>query len=165
MKNAVRMTAAVAVLLVASEVYAQAPPFSLKLKVSPSNGITGSNFVMEVDLTNNTNERIGIEICSAMRVECNFGISVRDSHGNSPSETRYLKAVRGEPTGFPNLVVFPSFGPRSIEPNETLRFVSDLPKLFDVSRPDRYEIQVEREDIYTHKTVQSNISHVIVSAQ
>jgi hypothetical protein len=112
MKNAVRMTAAVAVLLVASEVYAQASPFSLKLEVSPSNGKTGSKFVMEVDLTNNTNERIGIEICSAMRVECNFGISVRDSHGNSPPETRYLKAVRGEPTGFPNLGGIPELRPQ-----------------------------------------------------
>jgi hypothetical protein len=160
MKNAVRMIAAAAVLLLASEIFAQAPapPFSLKLDVTPGSAKAGANILMEVDLTNNTNERIGVEICSAMRVECNFGVSVLDSHGNSPPETRYLKAVRGEPTGSPNLVVFPSLGPRSIEPGETLKFVTDLPKLFDISRPDRYEIQVEKGN------VKSNISQVIVLA-
>lgn len=106
MKNTIRVIAAVVVLLFTSEAYSQAPapPFSLKLDVSPSSAKTGSNFVMEVGLTNNTNKRIGIPVCLGMTVECNFEISVRDSHGNSPPETRYLKAVRGEDTGFPPLV-------------------------------------------------------------
>jgi hypothetical protein len=168
MKNAICVIAAVAVLSMTTAAYSQAsasPPFSLKLSVTPSTATAGSNFVVEVDLTNTSSQRIAIDICSAMRVECNFDISVRDSHENSPSETPYLKAVRGEPTGPPNLVILNSFGPKSIEPGETVKFVSNLPKLFDLSRPDLYEIQVERGDLDKKMTVKSNISHIVVSAQ
>jgi hypothetical protein len=147
MKGAIRMIAAIAVLLVASEVYSQAPaPFSLKLKVLPSDAKAGSNFVAEVDLTNNSKERIGITVCLGMRVECNFDVDVRDSQGNAALETRYLKAVRGEPTGPPTLVSAPSIGERSVEPGETIKFVSSLPELFYLWRPGTYTLQVSRSD-------------------
>jgi hypothetical protein len=168
MQNKIRMIAVIAVLLIASETYAQAPtaaPFSLKLDVSPSNAKAGSNFVVEADLKNDTNKRIGIPICLGMKVECNFEVYVRDSHGNSPPETRYMKAVRHEDTGVPQLVFAWSGAGISIEPGEAIKFVSNLPELFELSHPDRYEIQVETVDPYTRKVVQSNVSHVIVSAQ
>jgi|APFre7841882630_1041343.scaffolds.fasta_scaffold170242_1 hypothetical protein len=167
MKNAISRIAAVALLLVASEMHSRtpAPPFSLKLDVAPSNAKTGSNLVIEVDLTNNTNELLGIEVCLAGKVECNFEIYVRDSHGNSAPETRYLKAVRHEDTGLPRLLALQSIVGTSIEPGKTIKFFSELPTLFDLSHPDRYEIQVERWDSHTNKSVQSNVSHVTVSAQ
>jgi hypothetical protein len=121
-------------------------PFSLKLDVSPSNAKAGSNFVVEVDLTNTTNKRIGLDVCLGMRVECNFDIDVRDSSGNAALETRYLKAVRGKPTGPPLLVSAPSIAGKSVEPGETIRFVSDLPELFYLWRPGTYTVQVARSD-------------------
>ena len=155
MRNAIRVISAVVVLLVASQMYSQAPtaPFSLKLDVSPSNAKVGLNIVMEVDLTNDTNKRIGLQVCLGMTVECNFEVHVRDSHGNSAPETRYLK-----PDVF-------SVAGMSIEPGETIKFFSDLPKLFDLSGPNRYEIQVDKLDSYTNRTVQSNVTHLTVSAQ
>lgn len=167
MRNAVRMIATVALLVVAVEGYAQvpSPPFSLKLDVSPSNAKTGANFVMEVDLTNNTNKRIGLPIILGMTVEQNFELYVRDSHGNSPAETRYMKAIRGEPTGFPPLVAAGSGAGISVAPGEAIKFVSNLPELYDLSRADRYEIQVETLDPYTHKTVRSNVTYIVVTAQ
>ena len=147
MKNTIRAIAALAVLLMASEMYSQAPaPYSLKLNVSPSSAKAGSNFVVEVDLTNTTNKRIGVPVCLGMRVECNFDIDVRDSQGNAALETRYLKAVRGEPTGPPLLLSAPSIAGKSAEPGETVKFVSDLPELFYLWRPGTYTAQVTRDD-------------------
>ena len=125
---------------------APAAPFSLKVDVLPNHAKAGSNFVVKVDLTNITNKRIGIVICGAMRVECNFGIDVRDAQGNAAPATRYLRAVRGEPTGSPNLVSAPSYGPKSIEPGETVQFVSDLSKLYVFNRPGNYTVQVKKSD-------------------
>jgi len=47
----------------------------------------------------------------------------------------------------------------SVEPGQTVKFVSNLSKLFDLSRPGRYDIQVERG------TVRSNVSRIAVSAR
>lgn len=58
-----------------------------------------------------------------------------------------------------------SSGAAQAYPGEVRKFVSNLPELFDLSRPDRYEIQVEGWDPYTKKDVRSNISHIVVSAQ
>jgi hypothetical protein len=121
-------------------------PFSLKLDVSPSDARAGSNFVAEVDLTNTTDKRIGISVCLGMRVECNFDIDVRDSQGNAVLETRYLKAVRGKPTGYPLLLSLPSVAGKSLEPGETIKFVSDLPELFYLWRPGTYTARVSRGD-------------------
>jgi hypothetical protein len=121
-------------------------PFSLRLDVSPSNAKAGSNFVAEVDLTNNTKRRIGIDVCLGKRVECNFDIDIQDGQGNEALETRYLKAVRGEPTGFPLLLSAPSIAGQSVEPGETIKFVSDLPELFYLWRPGTYTVRVSRSD-------------------
>lgn len=123
-----------------------AAPFSLKLEVSPSDAKAGSNFVAEVDLTNTTNKRIGLDVCLGMRMECNFEIDVRDSQGSAALETRYLKAVRGEPTGPPHLVSAPSIAGKSVEPGETIKFVSSLPELYYLWRPGTYVVRVSRSD-------------------
>jgi hypothetical protein len=121
-------------------------PFSLKLDVSPGNAKAGSNFVAEVDLTNTANKRIGFDVCLGMRVECNFDIDVRDSQGKPALETRYLKAVRGKPTGYTLLLSSPSIAGKSLEPGETIKFVSDLPELFYLWRPGTYTVRVSRGD-------------------
>jgi hypothetical protein len=150
MKNAFRTIAAVAVLLVASEMCSQAPApaFSLKLDVRPRTAKTGSDFIIEVDLTNNSNQQIVTEICNGMDVNCNFTMHIRDSHGNSVPQAKWeLSGTK----------------PIGIQRGETLQFTSHLSKWFDLSRPDRYQIQVERGD--TKQIVRSNISEIIVSAQ
>ncbi len=52
MKNAVRMIAAAAVLLLASEIFAQAaaPPFALKLGVTPGSAKAGANILRRLIL-------------------------------------------------------------------------------------------------------------------
>jgi len=152
MKNAIRIVAAVVVLLIASRSYSQAPrpPFPLKLSVSPTSATTGSKFTMEVDFTNNSHEQLIMQICVQLDAYCEFGIHVRDSQGNSlpgpKPQTTLESAVLG------------------IMPGETKKFYSDLSNLFDLNRPDRYEIQVEWLDADTKQTLRSNVSHIIVSA-
>ena len=49
-------------------------------------------------------------------------------------------------------------GVRSIEPGETFEFTTELGKLFDLSKPDRYEVDLQKHDPTSHSTVQSNTS-------
>jgi hypothetical protein len=153
MKNSVRMMAAVEVLLIATASYSQAPApsFSLKLNVSPTSAQTGSKFLVVVDFTNNLHEQIVMDVCLSRDAYCNFAIYVRDSRGDSLPGPKPLTILETALLG--------------IAPGETRKFSSDLSHLFDLSRPDRYEIQVERLDPYTKKSVRSNVSHIIVSAQ
>jgi hypothetical protein len=155
MKKTMRVMAAVAVLLVAGGMFAQAPvptpSFSLKLDVTPTSARKGSELLMVVDLTNNRPEEMVMLVELGTSVQDNFAIHVRDSRGNSVpgpkplpyDETAYVGISRGE----------------------TMKFQGDLSRMFDLSRPDRYEIQVERLDPQTNTTVRSNVSHIVVSAQ
>jgi hypothetical protein len=151
MKNTIRLILALVVLLPAIEIYSQAPaaPYSLKLDVSPRSAKAGSNFAVEVDLTNTTSKPIGVPVCLGMSVECNFDIDLRDSQGKPALETRYLKAVRGEPTGPPLLISAPSIAGKGAQPGETIKFASNLPELFYLWRPGTYTIQVSRSDSET----------------
>jgi hypothetical protein len=153
MKNTIRTISAVAVLLVAGEAYSQAPAssFLLKLDVMRSNITAASNVVIGVNLTNTTNQQMVMYICLNKAVECNFEIHVRDSHGSLLPE--------GNPV--PDVWSLAGLG---VKPGETTSFSSDLSKLFDLSRPDLYEIQVERWDPLTRKAIRSNVIHVVVSA-
>lgn len=148
MRNAICSIAAVAVVSSASLLCSQiqTSSYSLAVRVSPTAAKAGSNFILEVDLTNNTKQRIATTLCLGTRVECNFEISVRDGAGTSAPETRYLKAVRNEPTGHAHLISAPSYAVRSIEPGETIKFASDLPGLYIFNRPGTYTVQVSREE-------------------
>ncbi len=61
------------------------------------------------------------------------------------------------------LVVTYSGGPRSVKPRETLADVIQLDKLYDLSKPDKYAIQVERIDDDTKAIVKSNKLTVTVT--
>jgi hypothetical protein len=167
MTNKILLIPALALLLFVCDSHSQAPtpPFSMKIILSPSNAKVGSNVVVQVELTNTTSKRVGTDVCLGMTVECNFDIFVRDSHGNPASETRYLKAVRGENAGSPLIISAPSIAGMSVEPGQTVKFSSNLSDLFDISRPDSYEIQVQRWDSYTNKNIPSSSVHLTVSAQ
>lgn len=155
MKNTLLMVAAIAVLLVAGEIYAQAPTptpsFSLHMDVSPTSAPTASKFLMVVGLTNNRPEQMLMTVCKGIEVQDNFVIHVRDSRGNSVPGPKRLDCWDSAPVG--------------ILRGETMKFQGDLSRMFDLTRPDRYEIQVERPDTYTKNTVRSNVSYIVVSAQ
>jgi hypothetical protein len=153
MKNTIHMIAAVALLFLASKVYSQAPaaPFSLKLDVSPGDAKAGSKIGMEVDLTNTTKKEVAIEICHGMSVECNFAIHVRDSNGNCVSATPYLTQPQ-----------FASTGGMGIAPGETKTFYSELSRLFDLSRPGTYTVQVSRSG--RNMYINSDNSQVVVES-
>jgi hypothetical protein len=153
MKNSVRMMAAIAVLLISTASYSQAPApsFSLKLDVSPTSAKAGSEFLMAVDLTNNGPEEMVMAVCLGIDVQDNFAIQVRDSRGNSVPGPKRLPCTETATVG--------------ILPGETMKFQGELSRMFDLTRPDRYEIQVEGWDPYTKKSVRSNVTHIIVSAQ
>lgn len=129
---------------------------SLRTSVSPEVATVGSKTTLEVDMTNESSERIYVQLCNGFKAEFNVNIEVRDSHGNPPPESHYFRAVKGEPSGKPDLMITENFGVRSIEPGETVKFTADLNRLFDLTKPDRYEVTLEKPDPVTHSPVRSN---------
>ena len=152
-KDTIRISVAVAVLLVAGEMHAQAPTpsFSLHVDVSPTSAKTGSEFLMSVVLTNNGPEEMVMTVCLGIDVQYNFAIQVRDSRGKSVPGPKELPCTETAPVG--------------ILPGATMKFQGDLSRMFDLSRPDRYEIQVERQDAYTNKAVKSNVCYMTVTSR
>jgi hypothetical protein len=144
--NVARLMTVLTLLLFASKIYSRAPAaYSLEAKVSPRSAQAGSKIFLEVSLTNTTAQGKVIQICTAMRVECNFEVFVRDANGSATPATRLLRAIRNEPQhGTPTLAVPVSYGTKSIEPGETIKFVSDLSTLYVFNRPDTYTVQVSR---------------------
>ena len=153
MKDTIRISVAVAVLLVAGEMYAQAPTpsFSLHVDVSPTSAKAGSELLMAVNLTNNQPDEMVMYVCLGITVQDNFAIQVRDSRGNSVPGPKRLWCEETATVG--------------INPGATEKFQGDLSRMFDLSRPDRYEIQVERQDDYTNKAVKSNVSYLTVTSR
>jgi len=152
-KDTMRISVAVAVLLIAGEMYAQAPTpsFLLHVDVSPTSAKTGSEFLMLVALTNNRPEEMVMTVCLGIDVQDNFAIQVRDSRGNSVPGPKRLSCTQTAPVG--------------VLAGETMKFQGDLSRMFDLSRPDRYKIQVERQDAYTNKPVKSNVSYITVTSR
>jgi hypothetical protein len=154
-KDTIRISVAVAVLLIAGGMYAQVPTptpsFSLHVDVAPTSARADSELLIVVDLTNNRPEEMVMLVELGIAVQDNFAIHVRDSRGNSVSGPKRLPYDEVANVG--------------ILPGETMKFQGDLSRMFDLSRPDRYEIQVERQDAYTNKAVKSNVCYATVTSR
>ena len=91
------------------------------------------------------------------RGEFDFTIDVRDSAGHVPPDTEYYRAVTGkQDSSRPMLVITRNGGPRLVKPHGALADSIQLDKLYDLSKPDKYTIQLERIDDATKAIVKSN---------
>ena len=132
-------------------------PFSIRINAPQAASRVGSEVRIDAVITNITDQEIWVPVEKGSRGEFDFKIDLRDSAGLVPAETIYYRAVKGEPqTGSPILVVTASGGPLPVKPQGTLTDVIQVDKLYDLSKPDKYTIQVERYDDLTKTIVESN---------
>ena len=108
-------------------------------------------------LTNISNHEVSLAKDNAQNLgEAHNKIEVRDEKGNLAPEAKYVGILDGKA---PNDVIFMPLGssaPHSLKPGETLKDAIIASKLFDLSKPGKYTIQVQRTDEATKTVVRSN---------
>jgi SHS2 domain-containing protein len=87
--------------------------------------------------------------------EFNYIIDVQDSKSAAAPKTKYHKSIKGENTNETTVTIL-SNGLFPVQSGKTIAEDILVNKLFDVSRPDKYAIQVQRADETTNIVVKSN---------
>jgi hypothetical protein len=110
--------------------------FSLTISMPQDTVSTRSEIQLMIKLTNATDHEITLFDTDQY---CDYTVEVRDSNGQSAPETEKKRKLRcAEPVAGKVIIVKLKPG----EHHEVLIFVSDL---FDMTRPDKYTVQVARE--------------------
>ncbi len=127
---------AILISAVSGPVIAAGEAFSLSIATSQESVSTGSDIQVTIKLTNETNREMTIV---DMDQRCDFGVEVRDSNARSVPETEEKRQVNCT-----NLVA----GKRIIlklKPGEYHEYIIYVNQLYDMARPDKYDVQVTRE--------------------
>ncbi len=123
--------------LLAGTISADPQPFSLTIerptrKLQPSSPVE-----IKLTLTNTSGREITFIDTNRW---CDYGIEIRDSHGQLPPETRYKRELK---CGF--RVMAGRRMIRALQPRESFQDEMPVSQLYDLSRPDDYYIQVARK--------------------
>lgn len=155
-------------------IMAQAPAAGLAQGASASYSVAietpmatvkvGSEIVVNIALTNLTDQGISVDMEAGGRGEFDFTINVNDSAGRPAAYSEYYRAVKGQhETGRPMVVVTYSSGPHPVKARGVLKDTVQLDKLYDLSQPGKYTVQLERVDVLTKILVKSNQITVTVT--
>ena len=142
-------------------------PYSVAISAPIVEVKAGSELKVSIVLTNLTDKELILDLDNGSREEFDYTIHVLGKDGQEPSETRYLRAVKGEDTVDPasktELIVVGSNGFRAVKPGETLTHTIDLNKLY-LLKPGQYAVQVERFEDESKTHVKSNKITVTVTS-
>jgi len=111
--------------------------FSLTVSTPRETAKTGSDIQLMIELTNNTNHDITL---IDMNQYCDYTVEVRDSNGQSAPETEQKRKLKCTDNPVAGKVIIVKLKPG--EHHETLVFVNYL---FEMTRADKYTVQVARE--------------------
>ncbi len=136
----------------------------------PEKGVpSGDDVPVQITITNISKREI-TEFVPWGDAASGFGVLVRDAKGQTPPETPYLRMLRREPG--PSKVesdgtVSVIFGGDNFTRNilglrQSLQENTHLNRLYDMSQPGEYAVQVARMDSISKVMVQSNIIKVVI---
>jgi len=111
--------------------------FSLTISTPREIVKTGSNLELLVKLTNNTNHEITLH---SRNTYCDYTFEVRDSNGHSAPETEQKRKL--------NCSAYPVAGRHVIiqlKPGEHHEDLVFMNYLFDMNRPDKYNVRLTRD--------------------
>ena len=111
--------------------------FSLTITTPHDSVETGSHLQLFIKLTNDTNHEITL---FSRNTYCDYSMEVRDSYGQSAPETEQKRQIDCAANPVAGRFVVIKLKPG--EHHEDLIFVDYF---FDISRPDKYRVQVARE--------------------
>jgi hypothetical protein len=157
------------------------PAISITINSSPTVVKTGTEVKVEITLTNVSNHQITLAKDNAQNHGESFNrIEVRDQKGNLAPDTRYARFLKGKVSDddkrqdknkavgdhgveLVNDLPLDSAAPHVLKPGETLKDEIVVTKLFDLSTPGKYTIQVDRHDDEGKTTVKANAITVTVT--
>jgi hypothetical protein len=124
------------------------PPFTITL-TAPKNPLKiGSKIRVDIMLKNTSNTDISVSKSNAEdQAEFSYVIDVRDEKDEPPPKTEYARSLNGEDANDPKhiKVVVSSDVISTLKPGETLNDIAVLNRLYDLSRPGKYVVQIGRQ--------------------
>jgi hypothetical protein len=121
----------------------------------------GSDVIVNIVLTNTSESRdhFAEYLVSRNAAEFDYWIDVRDEKGKAAPQTKYGIKLKGDGVHPPAATTSNSFD-LPFKPGEIVRPRIVVNKLFDLSQPGVYTIQVSRFDLESGATAHSNIIKV-----
>jgi hypothetical protein len=144
------------------------PPFSLAITAAESPVKAGSPVVVKVVMRNRSDHDISVyRDNSSDQGGFTYNVSALDETGASAPETKFGKTVMNHETAQEQAqepsVLFSSGGEINLAVGEAIKDRVDVTKLYDLHRPGRYSIQIQRFDLETKSYVKSNKITVTVA--
>ncbi|HTZ94974.1 MAG TPA: hypothetical protein VMB18_01165 [Terriglobales bacterium] len=159
----------IGVIVSAADGSSSTPPATIAIQISASPQVADRGKAIEVNIVvkNISSQMVPIWRSNGKDQAEISGYLVRVSgpHGRPVPKTRYYKIFTGEPVENmrPEENIHTSGGPTfSVQPGATLKDEFLLNRLFDLSTPETYSIQIERKDPVSGLPVKSNSIEVVV---
>ncbi|MGA3080303.1 MAG: hypothetical protein ABSD44_02845 [Terracidiphilus sp.] len=115
------------------------PPFTITISASHQPFHAGEKMLVHVALTNVSDKTLTVSgSASSEEAEWFYAVQVHDTNGKDAPETEYGRAARA------NAVQFGSMVTDWIKPGGKFEEGVDLNKLFDLTSPGEYEVQLSR---------------------
>jgi hypothetical protein len=140
--------------------------FSIAIKAAQETVKSGSEARVGITLTNISKRQISIfKVNGNGQAElAGFDVDVRNTDGNTPPETKYHKKIKtGEDAQGETSQVVVSGGYISLNSGESVKDEIVVTRLFDLSSPGSYKVQVEKMDEQSKVVVKSNVITVTVT--
>ena len=119
------------------------PTFAVTIRLEPDVVKVNSEIRVKTTLINKSNGKISFERSPEDMAELEFQAYVRDDHGNPAPLTEYGRLVlKGEGPLPPLVTRFAGY--TALLPGESLKCDVVITRLYDLSQPGKYTIQVER---------------------
>jgi uncharacterized protein (DUF58 family) len=158
--NALSLLGAALLSCTLSAVQATQALFSLNISAKDDTVPAGSTVKVEIVLTNTSNRVIYIihEKAPDAGEQAGFTLDVRNADGSVVAFTRY-----GQKFFNHEAVFLGAPAPFALKPGNPLKDEIVVSKLFDLSKPGKYSIQVKRLDDSSSTEVSSNIISVTIT--
>ena len=120
-------------------------PFSVIITGPQKPVKTGTEVKVKIVLKNTSDREFTLAKTNAVsQAEFHFLVAVRDSHGQPAPDTEYGRGIMGREIK-KRVIIFAGDAFFTLKPNETLEDEAIVNKLYDLSRPGKYFIQVTRQ--------------------
>jgi hypothetical protein len=104
----------------------------------------GSEVKVEIVLKNTSDRELTVGRTNAVsQAECHYLIEVRDNQGQPAPDTEFGRRIMGRETK-KRVILYWGDAYFTLKPNETLEDEAVASKLYDLSRPGKYIVQVSR---------------------
>jgi uncharacterized protein (DUF58 family) len=143
-----------------------ASSFSITISADQSTVKVGAPITIRILFKNTSNEEIALaKIPGDRKGEKHNLVDVRDADGKMPPETEYKQALEGKRDNVKGHVVLPmaSNFTQFLKPGDVMQDNLDVTDLYDLSKPGRYTIQIERNDDISKTLVKSNVVTVTIN--